>query len=193
MRGSRCLLEAPPPTRKTAFDLVAVKAPGVTVSVDSRVPNTLVSEGLSSGSIPGLEGYRELRREHRWNGSRFDFLLEGPNGEALAEVKGCTLVEDDGLALFPDAPTERGARHVRELTTAVDGGTDAFVVVVVQRDDGRLFAPNDRTDPAFGTALRKAAEAGVTVLAMSSEVTREGVYLTTPVPVDLDTQGRSMA
>ncbi len=186
------LLEATTPGRMTAYDLVLVEGDGTMVSVDSRIPNALVSEGLATGSIPGLEGYRESRREHQWSNSRFDFLLNGPRGEALLEVKGCTLVEGDGMALFPDAPTVRGARHVRELAAAVDEGMDAFVVMVVQRADGRVFSPNDRTDPDFGEALREASRAGVGVIAMSTEVTPEGVILTNPVPVDLEAARRSM-
>lgn len=191
--GADVLLhEASSTARQTAYDLVAVETADVMVSVDSRVPNTVITEGLASGTIPGMGTYGEFKREHTWGSSRFDFLLKGPEGEALVEVKGCTLVEGDGLALFPDAPTQRGARHVRELARAVDAGIEAHVVVVVQRADGRVFAPNDRTDPAFGDALRDASASGVHILALATEVTREGVFLGSPVPVDLEAARRWM-
>jgi sugar fermentation stimulation protein A len=191
--GADVLLhESSSTARQTAYDLVAVETQDVLVSVDSRVPNTVIAEGLTSGTIPGLEAYGEFKREHTRGDSRFDFLLQGSRGEALLEVKGCTLVEGDGLALFPDAPTQRGARHVRGLARAVGEGLEAYVVVVVQRGDGEVFSPNDRTDPAFGDALREASASGVSVLALGTEVTREGVFLGPPVPVDLEAARRWM-
>jgi sugar fermentation stimulation protein A len=179
------LLEAKGQGRRTPYDLVAVETPEVRVSVDSRVPNEVFSEAVEEGSVPMISTYDRVRREHTWGSSRFDFHLQGPAGEALVEVKGCTLVEEDGLALFPDAPTLRGARHVNELADAYASGMEAFLVIIVQRDDGRMFAPNDRTDRAFGDAMRAAAEAGVEVMAFSTDVTREGVDLGGQIPVDL--------
>lgn len=186
VRGhSVLLLEAEGPGRRTGYDLVAVETPWAMVSVDSRVPNAVMAEALAKGSVPLISGYDRVETEHTWGGSRFDFHLEGPPGEALVEVKGCTLVEENGLALFPDAPTLRGARHVRELAEASATGMNAFLVIVVQRDDGRVFAPNDRTDRAFGDALRAAVEAGVEVMAFLTDVTRDGVDLADQIPVDL--------
>ncbi len=180
------LLGSDNPDRRTRYDLVLVETPDVSVSVDSRVPNAIISEALAAGAIPEFTDYDNVRPEYTWGGSRFDFLLESDDGKAVVEVKGCTLVKDDGLALFPDAPTERGARHVRELARATKEGFDTYVVVVVQRSDGRVFAPNDRTDRAFGDALREAQEAGVGVMALGTRVTREGVDLTGPLDVDLE-------
>jgi sugar fermentation stimulation protein A len=180
------LLPAASPGRKTAYDLVAVEMPGVRVSVDSRVPNAVVAEALGSRGLEAFSDYDQVHPERAWGTSRFDFHLQGPEGEAMVEVKGCTLVEEDGLALFPDAPTQRGTRHVRELAHAVRKGMAAYVVVVVQRSDGRVFAPNDRTDPAFGDALRQASKEGVEVLAYLTDVTRQGVDLERPIPVDLE-------
>jgi sugar fermentation stimulation protein A len=164
---------------------VAVETPTVTVSVDSRVPNRVVAEALEQGSVPELTRYDRVRPELQWGNSRFDFLLSGDEGSALVEVKGCTLVMDGGLALFPDAPTSRGARHVRELALARREGLESYLVVVVQRPDGRVFAPNDMTDRAFGDALRTAVGEGVEVLAYSTEVSREGGVLSHSIPVDL--------
>jgi sugar fermentation stimulation protein A len=174
------------PKRKTKWDLVAVETPTVTVSVDSRVPNRVVAEALEQDTIPELARFDKVRPELQWGSSRLDFLLSGDSGDALVEVKGCTLVLDGGLALFPDAPTSRGARHVRELAMARREGFDSFLLVIVQRPDGRVFAPNDMTDRAFGDALREAASEGVEVLAYSTDVTRGGVDLSHRIPVDLE-------
>ncbi len=179
------LLGSDNPDRRTRYDLVVVETPDVSVSVDSRVPNAILSEALVAGTIPEFIYYDNVRPEHTWGDSRFDFLLENDDRKALVEVKGCTLVKDDGLALFPDAPTQRGARHVRELTRATSEGYDTYVVVIVQRSDGRVFAPNDWTDRAFGDGLREAHEAGVRVMAYGTRVTRKGVDLTGPLDVDL--------
>lgn len=179
------LLPSYSPGRRTGHDLVAVETPTTLVCVDSRVPNSVVADALADGSNPLVSGYEEVNPEWTWGHSRFDFHLRGRVGEALVEVKGCTLVEEGGLALFPDAPTIRGTRHVRELADAVKAGLAAYVVVIVQRGDGRIFAPNDRTDPDFGDALRDASKAGVKVLAFITDVTRDGVHLAGPIPVDL--------
>ena len=172
--------------RKTRYDLVAVETPEVLVSVDSRVPNKVVAEALDEGAVPELGCLTKVRPEHTWGDSRFDFLATGNGHQALVEVKGCTLVREDGLALFPDAPTARGARHVRELTRARGEGLGAYVVIIVQRPDGRVFSPNDWTDRAFGDALREARSGGVGVLAYGTRVTRRGVQLADPVEVDLE-------
>ncbi len=171
--------------RKTRYDLVVVETSNVLVSVDSRVPNKLLAEAMEDGAIPKLAAYTKVRPEHTWGDSRFDFLASGNGHQALVEVKGCTLVREDGLALFPDAPTSRGARHVRELARARGEGLDACVVFMVQRSDGRVFAPNDMTDRTFGDALRAAHSGGVRVLAYGTRVTRSGVELADPIEVDL--------
>ncbi len=173
------------PGRRTRWDLVAVRKGTTWVSVDSHLPNRILGQALATGAIPELAHYSSVRPEHTRGRSRFDFFLEGASGSALVEVKGCTLVREDGLALFPDAPTTRGARHVRELGEARAEGLDAYVVIIVQRSDGRLFSPNDATDRAFGDALREAAGAGVKVIAYATDVSTEGVELLGPVDVDL--------
>jgi sugar fermentation stimulation protein A len=173
------------PGRATRWDLLAVRTGPTWVSVDSRAPNRLLEEALAMGKVSELAQYPTVHPEHSRGRSRFDFLLAGETRKALVEVKGCTLVREDGMALFPDAPTTRGARHVRDLSEARSEGLDAFLVIIIQRSDGHLFAPNDGTDRAFGDALRAAAKAGVRVLAYATEVSREGVELTRPVDVDL--------
>jgi len=118
--------------------------------------------------------------------SRIDFRLGGATGVCWAEIKSVTLVDDtDGVARFPDAPTARGARHVRELTAAVGRGQRAAVVFVVQRADARRFTPHDRADAAFGVALREAADAGVGVYAWTCEVSRRAITVDRQISVEL--------
>lgn len=170
--------------RKTPYDLFALRHHGMWVVVDSRVPNRLVHEALLSHSIPELSGYGEVKPESVYGSSRLDFLLKGEGGACLLEVKSCTLVEN-GVAMFPDAPTTRGRRHVEELLEAKKQGYRACVLFLIQRGDAGVFRPNDVTDPDFGRALRKAASGGVEVLAYASVFDDKEVRLTEKVPVEL--------
>ena len=164
--------------RKTRYDLVAVEKGERLVNMDSQAPNAAVLEWLRAGELfpPGTE----IRPEFKYGDSRFDFGLLTPD-LALLEVKGVTL-ERDGVVLFPDAPTERGAKHLRELT-AFPGA--AYVLFVVQMEGVRYFAPNEATDPAFAAALRTARNAGVRILAYDCRVTPESMELNEPVEVRL--------
>ena len=173
-----------PDRRKTKFDLFAVVAEGGTlVVVDSRIPNQLIREALESGDLPGFSDYSLLRSEPSFGESRLDFLLEGQR-PCLAEVKSCTLVRD-GVALFPDAPTERGRRHLSELMKAWRLGYRTAVIFVVQREDASILMPNDETDPAFGAALRAAAAGGVETIALAARYRDGFIELAGEVPVDL--------
>ncbi len=175
------------PARKTAFDLVAVEKPledGGTrlINMDAQAPNKLFQEWAGAGHFhPGLT---LLRPETTFESSRFDFYWEAGTSKGFVEVKGCTL-EEDGWTYFPDAPTERGVKHLRELIRAREQGYQAAVCFVIQMADINGFSPNDRTHPEFGKALREAQAAGVEVLAYECEVTPEEVYITTKVPVKL--------
>lgn len=171
--------------RRTRFTLALVRLPGGYVSADAHLPNALVAEGLRHRAIPGLRGHRILRREPAMDGKRADFLLVRGRQECLLEVKSVTLVED-GIALFPDAPTLRGRRHLEHLITARGRGLEAAILFVIQRSDARVFAPNRDADPEFGQALGRAASAGVRVCAMRCRVHPRGVRLDRPVPVCLD-------
>ena len=157
-------------TRKTGYDLVLVDYCGVLVSVDARLPNLLVEEAVREGRIPPLRGYEGIRREIRWGDVRLDLALSGEGQRCLVEAKSVTLVRE-GLALFPDAPTSRGQRHIEALRRAIAQGERAAIVFVVQRADAKAFAPNDEADPPFGRALRKAARDGVEALAYGCQVT----------------------
>ena len=168
--------------RKTAFDLVAVEKGDLLINMDAQAPNRVFGEFAAQGRF--LPGLTAIRPEYVWGDSRFDFRLEDDAGPILVEVKGVTL-EEDGEVLFPDAPTERGVKHLRGLRRAAAEGLRAAVVFVIQMEGPRLFRPNDRTHPAFGEALREAAAAGVQVLAWDCRVTPDSLTMNAPVPVML--------
>lgn len=167
--------------RKTRYDFIAVFHEGILVSIDSRLPNVFIAEALAQESIPELKGYRRVMREPRIEGGRLDFLLDD---RCLVEVKSCTLVRE-GTALFPDAPTVRGSRHLKELASSVRKGMRGVVFFLVQRADAEQFRPNDDTDPLFGKMLREAMSAGVEALAYSTVVSREKVVLGKRIPMKL--------
>ncbi len=171
--------------RRTAHDLVLVSTGAHWVCLDSRLPNALVAQLLDRGWLPGFEAYRRVRREVRLGTSIIDFRLEGQGTPYWLEAKSVTLVEE-GTAAFPDAPTERGRRHLRELLAAVRHGERAGVLFVVQREDAERFAPHDSTDPEFGALLRTVAREGVEVRALRCRVTVEGVAPLEMLPVWLE-------
>ena len=168
------------PGRKTAYDLVAVRHDGRYVNIDSQAPNAAAAE-LMVRLYPGCA----LRREKVFGSSRFDLYLEREELRLFTEVKGVTLVRD-GTAFFPDAPTERGRKHLLELAQARRAGYAAAVLFLVQRDDALCFSPNRETDPAFADALAEAAAAGVEVLCFDCEVTADSMTARSPVPVKLN-------
>jgi sugar fermentation stimulation protein A len=156
-----------PGARKTQYDLISVRKGDRLINVDSQAPNKVFREWAEGGGfLPGIE---RIRPEYSLLNSRFDFLIERDGRKALVEVKGVTL-EEDGVALFPDAPTERGVKHLKELAECQQKGLDAYVVFVVQMKGVLYFTPNERTHPAFGQALRDARAAGVGVYAMDCGV-----------------------
>jgi len=155
--------------RKTGYDLIGVSYNGQRVSVDSRVPNKLVLEALKNKDIKELSEYNIIKPEFGYGHSRLDFFLANKHESCLLEVKSATLVKD-GVAMFPDAVTERGKRHVNELTKAKKEGYRACILFLVQRTDAHSFAPSDETDPEFGKALRNAAAEGVEVYAYKMEI-----------------------
>ena len=169
------------PSRKTKFDLITVQKGERLINMDSQAPNIAAKEWLLSG---GLGPVTELKPEYTHGDSRFDFsfLLEGKR--CFLEVKGVTL-ENDGVCAFPDAPTERGVKHLKGLTQAAKDGFGAFVLFVIQMADVKYLHPNDTTDLGFGKALREAAAAGVQVLAMDCQVTPDTMILRSPVEVRL--------
>ena len=170
------------PARKTAYDLVAVEKGPLLVNMDAQAPNRVFGEWVAAGGF--LPGVQSIRPEVTYGASRFDFRLETESGVHFVEVKGVTL-EEDGFARFPDAPTERGVKHIRELQKAAAEGYGAALVFVVQMAGMRCVAPNDLTHPAFGQALREAAAHGVRVVAYGCRVTPDTLEIEMEVPVDL--------
>lgn len=168
---------------KTHYELVLVEKGGVLVGVDSRLPPRILEEAIWEGRT--FQGYKPLCREPSLGGGRADLLLEGGRGEPVwVETKSVNLVKE-GLALFPDAPTTRGARHLQNLQALVRGGKEAHVVFVVQRPDVMAFAPFDERDPDFAQVLRGARDAGVGVSAFRCEVSLEEIVLAREIPVIL--------
>ena len=167
------------PARRTAWDLIAVEKGHRLINMDAQAPNRIFAQWIRQQE-PGIA----VHPEYRYGDSRLDFCLERPEGLHLVEVKGVTL-ENGGHALFPDAPTERGVRHLRELASAVALGHRATVFFVIQMAEVTDFAPNDATHPAFGAALRQAAAAGVQAAAYTCRVTPDSIVIDRPVPVIL--------
>lgn len=181
--------------RKTRYSLVAVEKKENTgksgirlVNMDSLAPNKVVGEALLNGSIflPGFEGGLTLiKPESTFGDSRFDFYIEGNQGsKAYIEVKGATL-EDMDVARFPDAPTERGVKHINELCNTIEQGFLAYIIFVIQMKDILYFEPNDEMHLAFGQALRIAKEKGVSILAYDCKVTKSSMKINKPVPIRL--------
>lgn len=169
------------PDRKTRFDLICVWKGKRLVNMDSQAPNTAAGEWLASG---GLGEIQNLRPETVHGDSRFDFSFTRNGKPCLLEVKGVTL-EKDGVCAFPDAPTQRGARHLQGLRRAVEEGFDAYVLFVIQMADVAYFRPHSETDPAFAAALVDAAAAGVRILAYDCAVTETTMTLRKSVEVRL--------
>lgn len=171
--------------RVTGYDLSLVKYAGILVSVDARLPNTIVAGAVDRGELPEFAGYTVKKREVKFGQSRLDMVLEDQRQHRLyVEVKSVTLVSE-GLARFPDAPTERGTRHLGELAAAVVEGNRAAVVFLIQREDATAFSPNDTTDPLFGRMLRQVTEAGVEAYAYICKISADEIKICGSVPVVL--------
>ena len=169
------------PGRKTKYDLITVQKDSRIINMDSQAPNIAACEWLASGGLGRLE---ELRSEVFHGDSRFDFAFSLNGNPCFLEVKGVTL-ERGGVCAFPDAPTQRGAKHLRGLTEAARQGYGAYVLFVIQMADVEYFHPNHITDPVFCACLKEAAESGVHILAMDCVVTPESMSIRRPVPVRL--------
>ena len=171
----------PNPKRKTKYDLITVRKGERLINMDSQAPNAAAKEWLLRGGLGEIEN---LKAEAFCGDSRFDFSFTKDGQTCYLEVKGVTL-ENDGVCAFPDAPTERGAKHLRGLTELAQQGYGAYVLFVIQMADVKYLHPNDATDPAFGAALRSAASAGVQVLAMDCAVSEDTMEIRLPVLVKL--------
>ena len=169
------------PSRKTKYDLITVRKGERLINMDSQAPNIAAKEWLLSGGLGAVEN---IRAETKHGDSRFDFSFTLNGKKCFLEVKGVTL-ENDGICAFPDAPTERGAKHLRGLQKCVEEGFGGYVLFVIQMSDVIYLHPNDVTDPDFGKALREAAAAGVQVLAVDCAVTEDSMIIRNFVPVVL--------
>ena len=172
----------PSPTRKTAYDLIAVEKGERLLNMDANAPNRVFNEYVRAGRF--LRGWSVIRPETTHGDSRFDFYLESPGHRLFAEVKGVTL-EDDGVMRFPDAPTERGVKHLEGLARCVQEGYEAWAVFVIQTENVRWMEPNRRTHPAFADALRQAAQAGVHLLALDCHTEPDRLEIRRPVEIRL--------
>jgi sugar fermentation stimulation protein A len=178
------LSESDNPLRKTKYDLVAVEkicenGDKILINMDSQAPNDAVWEWLKGGLFS-----RDaiVRREVKYKDSRFDFYIEDQGKRAFLEVKGVTL-EENGTALFPDAPTERGIKHINELIDALSEGYEAYIIFVIQMKKINCFKPNCKTHPQFGEALKKAKTAGVKILAFDCKISPDEMIIENPINV----------
>ncbi len=170
--GATVYLEkASNPERKTPYDLVAVEKDGRIINIDSQAPNAVVKEWLL-----GLGCYDVVKSEYTYGASRIDFYMEKGDTRYLMEVKGCTLFRD-GVGYFPDAPTERGAKHLRELAGAIKDGYKTMIAFVIQGEGISEVRPNEDTDPEFAKAFYEAKDAGVEVLFLKCAITEDGISI----------------
>ena len=184
--GSKVYLSlADNPERKTKYDLIAVEKirenkQNLLINMDSQIVNDVVGEWLTRGLLFSKEAM--IRREVTYGKSRFDFYIEDGDRKAFLEVKGVTL-EHDGVASFPDAPTERGIKHIHELMKCMQEGYEAYILFVIQMKEMKWFQPNDITHKAFGDALREAAQTGANILAYDCKVSQDCIEIDKPVVV----------
>lgn len=168
--------------RKTAYSLIAVQKGNLLVNMDSQAPNAAAAQWVRQGGLGFVPSV--IRREVQYGDSRFDLYFEHDKTRAFLEVKGVTL-EQGGTALFPDAPTARGVKHLRGLRRAVEAGFAAYALFVIQMAGMRAFRPNAAQDPDFAAALCDAADGGVQIFAMECDVTPDSMVLARPIPVIL--------
>ena len=173
------------PNRKTKYSLIAVKNGDRWINIDSQVPNEVVFEGLIKGKISELGKPSLAKKEVTFGNSRFDLYFEKNGEKGFIEVKGVTL-EDGGVAMFPDAPTSRGTKHILEMKEAVHAGYRGIILFLIQMNGCHTFTPNEKMDKAFADACREAAVNGVEILAYDTTVTEKDIVLNRPVKAVLD-------
>lgn len=172
----------PNTNRKTSWDLIAVKKGEILFNIDSQAPNKAVKEWLLSGGLGFLPD--KLKAEYQYEDSRFDFYLEQGNKPWLIEVKGVTL-EKDGVAMFPDAPTLRGVKHIEGLARHAKEGFETAILFAIQMDGIHCFTPNETMHPEFAQALREAKQAGVHILAYDCAVLADSMNIRNPIKIKL--------
>jgi len=177
-----CVQEAENPSRKTKFDLISVYKGKKLINIDSSAPNKVFFEWVQNGNL--FKDVTKIRPELKHGDSRFDFYIEADGQKIFVEVKGATL-EENGVVLFPDAPTERGVKHLNGLCDCVREGFSAYVVFVIQMRGVKYFTPNVKTHKAFGDALKTAAKSGVNIIAIDCDVTENSITANNFVEVKL--------
>ncbi len=173
------------PTRKTRFTWEMIKIGGSWVGINTGNPNKLAFEAISAGIIPELSGFTNVMREVVFGDSRFDVFAENETEKCFVEVKNVTLKEGK-YALFPDAVTTRGQKHLKTLMEVKSAGMRAVMLYIVQRTDVEVFAPATEIDPEYAKVLKQAVNAGIEVIVMQVEVTPEGIYPKKKLPVEID-------
>ncbi|MBQ4153623.1 MAG: DNA/RNA nuclease SfsA [Clostridia bacterium] len=174
------------PNRKTKFDLIAVikktENKEILINMDSQIPNLAAVEWLKKGTLFSKEAL--IKREVTFKNSRFDLYIEDDGRKAFIEVKGVTL-ENNGTAMFPDAPTIRGVKHINELIEAAKEGYEAYVLFVIQMKGAKEFKPNNKTHKEFGEALKRAYASGVKILAYDCNVTPSTIEINSPIKTNI--------
>ncbi len=181
-RAKVFVCESNNPKRKTKYDLIAVYKGNTLINMDSQIPNKVFHEWILKGNL--FKKITQIKPECKYGNSRFDFYAETENGKNFIEVKGVTL-EENGVAMFPDAPTERGLKHINELIECMKEGYNAYIVFVVQMKGITQFTPNAITHKAFAEALKKAEKAGVNIVCVDCMVTKDSIEIDDFVKVTL--------
>lgn len=184
--GTKVILEdcSNNPNRKTKYSLIAVWKENILVNMDSQVPNKVVYDAINENKVENLKNLNHLKREVTFGNSRFDMYFESQNEKGFIEVKGVTL-ENEGTSMFPDAPTERGTKHVLEMIEAVKEGYRGIIFFLIQMKGPALFKLNWEMDQSFSKAIKLASENGVEIMAYDSIVKNNGIYIDEPVEIDL--------
>lgn len=180
VRGAKVILSVSDnPERRTKYDLIAAYKGKRLINIDSQVPNAVVADALPSLGI--IKGLKSVKREVTYGNSRFDVFCDADR-PAFVEVKGVTL-EKNGVVLFPDAPTERGLKHLNELMECVKDGYDAYIFLLIQMSDVSYFTPNYETHEEFGLTLERARENGVNIICYDCTVREDGIDIGSPIPI----------
>ena len=187
--GVKVILEdcSSSPNRKTNYSLIAVCKKDILINMDSQVPNAVVFEALQQNKILGFENLKHLKREVTYGSSRFDIYYESQDTKGFIEVKGVTL-ENDDIAMFPDAPTLRGTKHVLEMIEAVKQGYRGTIFFLVQMKGPKEFRLNWQMDKSFSEAVKLASDNGVEVLVYDSNVEKDGIHLGNPIQIDFNSK-----
>ena len=170
------------PARKTKYDLITVVKNGMLINMDSQAPNKVFGEWVSQGNFAADVDL--IKPECKYGNSRFDFYIEAGGRKIFAEIKGVTL-EEEGIVMFPDAPTERGVKHIKELCECVKNGYESYIFFIIQMEQCKYFTPNKVTHPEFAEVLKKASECGVNIKALNCNVAKDELKILKEIKIKL--------